>query len=45
MGRNEIGSVVEIDTEFDGKRKGIIQSAQLSFTSEVKGDIEIKCLQ
>ena len=44
MGRNEIGSVVEIDTEFDGKRKGIIQSASLSFTAEVKGDIDIKCL-
>lgn len=44
MGRNEIGSVVEIDTEFDGKRKGIIQSADLSFTSEVKGAVVIKCL-
>lgn len=44
MGRNEIGSVVEIDTEFDGKRNGIIQSANLTFSSEVKGDIDIKCL-
>lgn len=44
MGRNEVGSIVEIDTYFDGKRKGIIQSADLSFTAEMKGDVKIKCL-
>lgn len=44
IGRNEVGSIVEIDTEFDGTRKGIIESADLTFSAEVKGDIKIKCL-
>ena len=44
MGENEVGSVIDIDTEFDGIKSGIIKSADLSFTSEVKGAIEVKCL-